>query len=57
VDSVQAGVGDLVHWITAREAALTLSDTFVAVDAAITGVVYQVNPECNEIKDKQEIFG
>jgi ethanolamine utilization protein EutN len=57
IDSVQAGVGDLVHWITAREAALTLSDTFVAVDAAITGIVDKVNPECNTIKDKQDIFG
>lgn len=56
IDVVQAGPGDLVHWVTAREAALTLPDTFVAVDAAITGIVDQVNSESKGIKDKQEIF-
>ena len=56
IDTVQAGVGDLVHWVTAREAALALPDSFVAVDAAITGIVDEVNITCNEIKDKKEIF-
>jgi len=56
IDTVQAGVGDLVHWVTAREAALALPESFVAVDAAITGIVDQVNSESDSIKDKQEIF-
>jgi ethanolamine utilization protein EutN len=56
IDTVQAGFGDLVHWVTAREAALALPDSFVAVDAAITGIVDQVNSVSREIKDKQEIF-
>lgn len=45
VDSLSAGPNDLVHWVSAREAALTLEDTFVPVDAAITGIVDQVNIE------------
>lgn len=56
IDTVQAGIHDLVHWVTAREAALALPDTFVAVDAAITGIVDQVNSSNTEIKNKQEIF-
>ncbi len=57
IDAVQAGPGDLVHWVTAREAALVLDDSFVAVDAAITGIVDQVNVETDKIKDRQDIFG
>ena len=56
IDTVQAGVNDLVHWVTAREAALALPDSFVPVDAAITGIVDQIDSICNEIKDKKEIF-
>lgn len=56
VDTVQAGVGDLVHWVTAREAALTLPETFVAVDAAITGIVDQINSASEGIKNKRGIF-
>jgi ethanolamine utilization protein EutN len=53
---VKAGLNDLVHWITAREAALTLPDSFTPVDAAITGIVDQVNQEDVGILDKEEIF-
>lgn len=56
IDVVQAGTGDLVHWVTAREAALALPETFVAVDAAITGIVDQVNVENVGILNKEEIF-
>lgn len=56
IDTVQAGSGDLVHWVTAREAALALPESFAPVDAAITGIVDQVDVSCNEIKDKKEIF-
>lgn len=43
VDTVQAGVGDKVYWVTGREAALALDKTFVAVDAAIVGIVDEVD--------------
>jgi len=45
IDTVQAGPNDLVYWVTAREATLALPDSFVAVDAAITGIVDDVNRE------------
>jgi len=39
VDTVRAGVGDLVTLVGSREAALALDASFVPVDAAIVGVV------------------
>ena len=39
VDTVQAGVGDLVYLVGSREAALAVEPTFVPVDAAIVGIV------------------
>lgn len=39
VDTVQAGIGDRVFLVGSREAALALSPSFVAVDAAIVGIV------------------
>lgn len=45
VDTVQAGPGDLVHLVGSREAALALEPWFVPVDAAIVGIVDQVNRE------------
>jgi len=39
VDTVQAGVGDLVYLVGSREAALALDPSFVPVDAAIVGIV------------------
>lgn len=56
IDTVQAGPDTLVHWITAREASLALPETFSPVDAAITGIVDQVNREDAGIKDREEIF-
>lgn len=56
VDTVQAGIGDLVHWVTAREAALALPDPFVAIDAAVTGIVDQINIAKVGIKNQREIF-
>ena len=38
-DALQAGPGDLVAWITGREAALTLPETFSPVDCAIVAIV------------------
>jgi ethanolamine utilization protein EutN len=45
IDTVQAGPNDLVYWITAREAALALPNPDVAIDAAIIGIVDDVNVE------------
>lgn len=43
VDTVQAGEGDLVSLVGSREAALALENWFVPVDAAIIGVVDNVD--------------
>jgi ethanolamine utilization protein EutN len=43
VDTVRAGHGDLVYLVSAREAALALEPWFVPVDAAIVGIVDDVN--------------
>lgn len=45
IDTVQAGPSDLVYWVASREATLALPEPFVAVDAAITGIVDSVNAE------------
>lgn len=45
VDTVQAGPGDLVYLVGSREAALACDPWFVPVDAAIVGIVDQVNSE------------
>lgn len=45
VDTVQAGPDDLVYLVGSREAALALEPSFVPVDAAIVGIVDQVNRE------------
>jgi len=39
VDTVQAGPGDFVYLVASREAALALEPSFVPVDAAIVGIV------------------
>jgi ethanolamine utilization protein EutN len=39
VDRVGVGPGEIVYFITSREAALTLEDSFAAVDAGIVGKV------------------
>ena len=43
VDRVGVGPGEIVYFITSREAALTLENTFAAVDAGIVGKVDWVN--------------
>lgn len=42
-DATQAGPGELVSWIGGREAALALPETYVPVDAAIVGILEDVN--------------
>ena len=39
VDRVGVGPGEIVYFITSREAALTLENSFAAVDAGIVGKV------------------
>jgi ethanolamine utilization protein EutN len=39
VDTVGVGPGEVVYYITSREAALTLREPFAAVDAGIVGKV------------------
>lgn len=43
VDTVRAGVGDHVYLVGSREAALACDPWFVPVDAAIVGIVDDVN--------------
>lgn len=56
IDVAQAGEGDLVYWITAREASLALPEPFSPVDASIVGIVDQVNEEDRGVLDRDEIF-
>lgn len=56
IDTVQAGPDDLVYWVTGREAALALPDTFAPVDATIVGIVDSVDVEEKEIASKERIF-
>lgn len=43
VDTVRAGTGELVYLVGSREAALALDPWFVPVDAAIVGIVDDVD--------------
>ena len=43
VDPIGLGPGELCYYITAREASLTLWDTFAAVDAGIVGKVDRID--------------
>jgi ethanolamine utilization protein EutN len=45
VDATQAGVGERVMCVASREAALACDPTFVPVDAAIVGIVDDVQVE------------
>ena len=56
IDTVQAGYGDLVYYTLARESTLALPEPFAPVDAAITGIVDQVNVEDKGITNEKDIF-
>ena len=43
VDCIGVGPGEMVYYITSREAALTLRETFAAVDAGIVGKVDRID--------------
>jgi len=49
VDTVQSGPGDLVVLVGSREAALACQPHFVPVDAAIVGIVDQVDAPEREV--------
>ncbi len=51
-----SGPGQLVWWILARESTLALPEPFTPVDAAITGIVDEVDINDVGIKDKKTIF-
>ena len=50
VDRIGVGPGELVYFITSREAAMTLDDPFAAVDAGIVGKVDWVNVDGRRIR-------
>ena len=41
-DGFSSGVGQVVWWVGGREAALTLTQTFVPVDAAVVAIADEV---------------
>jgi len=48
-DGVQmAGPGETVYYVSSREAALAMPNTFVPVDDAIVGIVDQVHEDSGE---------
>ena len=47
VDTVRAGVGDLVYLVGSREGAQALDDAFAPVDAAIVGIVDELDTDSN----------
>ncbi len=42
-DTVSAGPNELVYWVGAREAALALETHFVPIDAAIVGIIDEID--------------
>ncbi|MBI4502085.1 MAG: EutN/CcmL family microcompartment protein [Gemmatimonadetes bacterium] len=48
VDPIGLGAGELCYYITAREASLTLWETFAAVDAGIVGKVDRIDMKKGE---------
>jgi len=56
VDVVQAGPGEIVYYTMSREAAFALPDPNSPVDAAVTGIVDQVQLEDKGIIDRKLIF-
>lgn len=52
VDTVQAGEGDLIYFVEGREATFALEKSSVPVDAAIVGIVDNVNV-ASFVKDRK----
>ena len=43
VDTVDAGIGDVVFYATSKEAAIPMAEKLIPVDAAIVGIVDRVD--------------
>ena len=54
VDTVRAGVGELVYFVNSREAALACDPWFVPIDAAIVGIVDDV--ACDSVPTADGVF-
>lgn len=55
---ISSGPGDLIHFVDGREAALALPDeTFVPVDATITGFVEQAVVAGRDLAKNREVLG
>ncbi len=50
IDTVRAGDGDLVYLVGSREAALALDPWFVPVDAAIVGIVDDIDAAVQQVR-------
>jgi len=48
VDTVGAGTGETICYITSREATIPLPDQFAPVDATIVGIIDRIDPEVVE---------
>jgi ethanolamine utilization protein EutN len=44
-DTAQAGPGDLIYYVSSREASLALDPWFVPIDQAIVGIVDAIYPD------------
>ena len=53
--AISAGPGDFVHWVDGREAALACPETFVPVDAAITGFIEQAVALGRDVLPRAEV--
>jgi len=53
VDRIGSGPGEVIYYITSREAAMTLDDPFAAVDAGIVGKVDWFNVEGRQVTPGQ----
>lgn len=49
-DTVQAGPEELVYYVGAREAALALEPSFVPIDAAIVGLVDEIDAHGSRVR-------
>ena len=52
-DAVQAGVGEIVHICTGREASMALPEQFVPVDVCVVGHVDEVHCPADDTRKKK----
>lgn len=56
IDTVQTGAGEIVYYVLGREASLALDRPFVPIDAAIIGVVDDINVEHVSADNKKALI-